>query len=497
MKRYRIFAGSILFTLMGFVVVLAGCRQQDVTIASPIPTIEDLPLVAVDIPLTTLLRYPYSFEGEHVRITGQYKPLPLMACENEPHTSPATWVLSEGGIEVPAAGFDDVLRQLKRTDTALVVEGRWQFWDGPVGCGRRAPDEEVWHLQVSRIVSPNPLSLEVTPDQEIASALIATPTAEQAPSATPDADSTTSTEIPTLPSATASATPLASSTPTASATVRTTATAEINQTVSASVTRTTTPVATETKVATETPTSVVTGTDIPTSLTPSITPSPTPSATPTVPSGGGTLVLEHIVRSALGVEGVHYWDFEALDSEIISISVGPAVDLDIALELIDPDGTTIVVTNDGVAGRAESISEISLEKSGEYEIEVRAVGGTSGDYSIVMTNMDSEAYLIFRENLSYGDIGTGNLPADTDHLWNFEAAAGDVVTIHIDPSNSDDLVLFLIAPDSGELEFIDDYGPGEGEQISQHVISESGIYSIRVGELEFQPAFYTVTLDGT
>lgn len=202
------------------------------------------------------------------------------------------------------------------------------------------------------------------------------------------------------------------------------------------------------------------------------------------------------MRSELGVEGVHQWDFESLDGEIITISVGPAVNLDIALELVDPDGTTIAVTNDGAAGRAESISEITLVKSGEYEIEVRAVGGTSGDYSMVITDANSEAYLIFRENLSYGDLGTGNLPANNDHLWNFEAAAGDVVTISIDPANFDDLVLFLIAPDSAELEFVDDNGPGEGEQISQHVISEAGIYSIRVGEVEFQPASYTVTLSG-
>jgi hypothetical protein len=209
------------------------------------------------------------------------------------------------------------------------------------------------------------------------------------------------------------------------------------------------------------------------------------------------LAFERIVRSVLGVEGVHLWDFESFDGEIISISVGPAVNLDIALELVDPDGTTIVVTNDGAAGRGESISEITLVKSGEYEIEVRAVGGTSGDYSIVLTDSDSEAYLIFKENLSYGGVGTGSLPTNTDHLWNFEAAAGDVVTIRIDPANSGDLVLFLIAPDAAELEFVDDNGPGEGEQISQYVISEAGIYSIRVGELEFQPASYTVTLSGT
>jgi hypothetical protein len=208
------------------------------------------------------------------------------------------------------------------------------------------------------------------------------------------------------------------------------------------------------------------------------------------------LSLEHIVRSELGVEGVHYWDFVSTDGEIISISVGPGEALDVALALIDPSGTTIAVTNDGAEGRGESISELTIAQSGEYEIEVRAVGSTSGDYSIVMADANSEAFLIFKENLEYGDIGTGNLPANTDHLWNFEASSGEVVTIRIDPANSDDLVLFLVSPDSEELEFVDDGGPGDGEQIVQYVITESGIYSIRVGELEFQPASYTVTLDG-
>jgi hypothetical protein len=213
-------------------------------------------------------------------------------------------------------------------------------------------------------------------------------------------------------------------------------------------------------------------------------------------TGGGSLVYERIVRTEIGVEGVDYWDFEALESDVISVSVGPAVDLDLAIELIDPDGMTIAVTNDGSAGQGESIDQITLDNEGEYEVEIRAVGETSGNYLIVLTNSDSEAFLVFMENLAFGGLGTGSLPANTDHLWNFEAATGDMVTIEIEPANTGDLVLFLIGPDSSELLFVDDAGPGEGEQISAHVITEAGVYSIRVGELEFQPAAYTVILSG-
>jgi hypothetical protein len=215
------------------------------------------------------------------------------------------------------------------------------------------------------------------------------------------------------------------------------------------------------------------------------------------PTGGGSLDFERITRSALGIEGVHIWDFEAIEDDIISISAGPATGLDIALDLVDPDGTTIAVTNDGANGQGESISQLTLSKSGSYQIEIRAVGGSAGDYSVVLTTEDSEAYLIFKENLSYGGLGTGSLPASTDHLWNFQAASGDLVTIRIDPANNDDLVLFLVAPDSTELIFVDDTAEGESEQITDFVISESGTYTIRIGELEFQEAAYTVTLTGS
>ncbi|HET6446371.1 MAG TPA: PPC domain-containing protein, partial [candidate division Zixibacteria bacterium] len=192
----------------------------------------------------------------------------------------------------------------------------------------------------------------------------------------------------------------------------------------------------------------------------------------------------------------HSWEFEALDNDTIYISVGPSTSLDVALELVDPDGTTIEVTNDFSSGQGESIIEMNLVDSGVYQVEIRAVSGTSGNYSIVLTNLDSEAFLLFRDHLTYGGLGTGNLSTNTDHLWNFDAAAGDMVTVRVDPANNDDLVLFLVAPDSTELIFVDEGDLGEAEQIIDFVITEAGVYSIRVGELEFQPASYTVTLEG-
>ena len=498
MTRRRYFTGPLLFILVGFAAFISGCAQETATVTPLIPTIDELPLVARDVPVTSLLRNPYSYEDAHVRISGRYLPLPLMACKNDPHTSPATWVLSDGTYEVPAAGFDTVLRKLGVSDIPLVVEGRWRFWDGPVGCGRRAPNEEIWHLEVSRIVSPNPLSQIVVYDQEIAEAPNLTTTVGPLEDVSEDntrdiVPTSVATLIPTAsPTLAATPTRVASETPEATGTTLVTQTAAANATTS-----TPTPIATQTEEVASTPSATAEDTVTPETPTATTTPTVEPTATQDAPTSAGSLDFEEISRSGLGIGGAHIWDFEVIEDDVISISAGPAANLDIAIELVGPDGTTIAVKNDGANGQGESISQLTLSISGSYQLEIRAVGGTAGFYSVVLTNEDSEAFLIFKENLIYGGLGTGSLPSLTDHLWNFQASSGDQITINVDPANNDDLVVFLISPDSTELIFVDDTAEGESEQITDFVINETGTYTIRIGELEFQEASYTVTLNGS
>ena len=137
--RRQYLAGPLWLFLVALSAFAAGCRPEQVTVTATVPTIAELPPIALEVPITSLLRNPYSFEGEYIRITGLYNALPLMACKNDPHTAPASWTLSDGEYFIPAAGFDPELRELGVPDIPLVVEGRWQYWEGPVGCGRRSP----------------------------------------------------------------------------------------------------------------------------------------------------------------------------------------------------------------------------------------------------------------------------------------------------------------------------------------------------------------------
>jgi hypothetical protein len=206
--------------------------------------------------------------------------------------------------------------------------------------------------------------------------------------------------------------------------------------------------------------------------------------------------MERIVRSNISSGGIHRWRFEVFADEIVTISAGPSPNLDIAFKLTDPNGAVLSITDANPTGQSETVNQMTLITAGMYEIEVSPAGGTSGTYSLVVTDTTSEAYLVFKINLSYGGIGTGSLPEITDHLWDFAGSEGDMVTIRTTPTSANDLVLFLIAPDSTELIFVDNGDQGSPEEILNYLLPETGTYSIRVGELTFQPANYTLTLEG-
>ena len=101
----------------------------------------------------------------------------------------------------------------------------------------------------------------------------------------------------------------------------------------------------------------------------------------------------------------------------------------------------------------------------------------------------------------YGQTKTGNIPADMDDLWTFQGDSGDVVTILAEATGGEDIVLYLTGPDGLELDFADidtegDAPPNDTETISGFALPQSGLYIIGVGESDFNPIGYVLTLSG-
>jgi len=211
---------------------------------------------AIEVDFPALNSDPAHYQNQFIRVSGDYQRPPLLNCADPVGPTPR-WSLINEDLSLEAIRFEGVLR-LVPDGTAMVVEGIWRRYDGPLGCnkGNRAV---TWYLETIRIISPNPLTnvdgTAVYPNNSDDTTPIATSTSMQLGTALPNA-----TVTPT-PSPTGDATTptLAAGTPTASSTVP-----PIGMTETAVATTTGTPSSTPTSTGQPTGTSTVTPTWIPT-----------------------------------------------------------------------------------------------------------------------------------------------------------------------------------------------------------------------------------------
>lgn len=443
--------------------------------------------------MTTLLRNRASFEGQTIRVIGQYRSLPLLVCGTTTHRSPASWTLVFGDIETFVAGFDDALRPLAASGLSLTIEGRWQKWEGPIGCGRRAPSQEIWYLAASRIVSPNPL-VKSDSDEDVI-VVLPSPTSDTGPDPTeiaqitPDEQPTETIETPEAnltPSPSPTFQTIPSPPPAATITPRPSSTPEIDSSPTSTITSTTSTTPPATSDGTTTVTSTATAT---------ATTSGGPPAATNTPADQGALSLDTVEKSVLAANTPHIWRFTPTAGEPITLTAGSGLNMNIKLELIGPGGTIVATANQGTTGQPETILHTPPSPSGQYQVIISDAGGATGPYILMMFDDNSEPEFVIQRTITYGTTGSGSVPANIDHIWNFEGLAGDVISVLVSPtSGSGDLVLYLVTPSGELLEIIDDTSVGGNESINGFNLTESGFYSIGIGELDFAPVSYSMTL---
>lgn len=241
------------------------------------------------VSFTELDANPQLYLNSLVRVTGAYMPLSELPCE--PYKGPpVTWALVDEGLRLDVQGFTRVVRLLPE-DAQVTVDGFWQRYRGPVGCGKEPPAQTLWYLRAVQLVQPNPLpQLAGAPPQPAAGQQDATltPESEGAPGATP-APTRPATETPTptpLFTPTLSPTPDLTASPTATTETDVTSSATPSPTPAQDGEATPTPSPTPGDGATLTPTPDGGGEPGPTS-TPSDYPGPPPpDDTPTPDSYG-------------------------------------------------------------------------------------------------------------------------------------------------------------------------------------------------------------------
>jgi hypothetical protein len=422
----------------------------------------------------------------------------LLVCTEETHQSPATWTLRDGEIEIPVSGFDSALRELASPGLPLEIEGHWERWEGPVGCGRRAPSQLVWYLRLTNILSPNPLSASLPSTPEPIEAATTRPPDSIAggdAAGTPQLGTTSATGLPVsgtptaTPSILGTLTPIESTTP--GVTALPTGSVTPTPTGNGSGTPTTTPSGTTT--ATPTP-----GVNTP---TPTATTVPgTATATPTIDSGQARLLdYDDLSKRTIAVGAVQVWQFAGATDLPIVIRVAPSSGLDVALELIDPADELLGTYDQTGIGQPETIQQNELPRTGLYTLRVSTADQTSGSYALVLQSESSRPLVFFQGTLTYGQTRAGTTPVDGDHLWNFEGVAGDTINIRVIATTATDMQIYLNSIDGQETEFINDnttyFPPEDREELLGYQLPATGLYTIGIGEENLESLGYTIVVE--
>ena len=267
-----------------------------------------------------------------------------------------------------------------------------------------------------------------------------------------------------------------------------------------------TAVASVTAAASETPgtpgtpttgTPTITGT--PPTATPTVTGTP-PTATPTTSSGPGQIITkgswddfyESFVVTTLAAGTTDRWDQEVFEGETYTIYVIAAQPADIVVSLLREGQTIINRQNTAAPGVPEIIAAANITGEGDYQVHVTTANGAAADYAI-LSGTDEEFPTSIAGYITLGTPRTGvQMPEGATHYWFFTAAAGDDVTIVLDPTNGD-FYFDLYDADGESVDSMDDGGTGETETLNA-TLATSGLYAISLAEIDGIATTYNLSV---
>lgn len=122
---------------------------------TPTPVPGDISNEPVPLTLSALNQDPFAYVNKVIRVSGAFTPLTAPTCER--YNGPViNWALVDENLQLDVVGFEQIVG-LVPPGTTMTVEGVWQRYEGPLGCGKGAARGSAWYLAATRILEPNPL----------------------------------------------------------------------------------------------------------------------------------------------------------------------------------------------------------------------------------------------------------------------------------------------------------------------------------------------------
>lgn len=189
------------------------------------------------------------------------------------------------------------------------------------------------------------------------------------------------------------------------------------------------------------------------------------------------------------------WTFSVTEPVYATLTLSPAAEnLDLTLNISDPSGQTIATIDNGFAGDIETATDLFLNQSGVYIVEVSDFFGEGGSYHLALSTFDAPQF----SGGGQIEIGQGiqsDVLPNGSQYWTFEGAAGTLVSIVVEPGANFDTVLTLFSPDGTQLAGLDEGFSGDAEVLAGFELPVTGEYTILVATFGVNGGSYTLSLD--
>ena len=217
-------------------------------------------------------------------------------------------------------------------------------------------------------------------------------------------------------------------------------------------------------------------------------------------SGGTANVLGDLSASALvtgnlnaGIRDI--WTFTTTAPRYATLTLTPEDEaLDLTLAVISPSGQTVMRIDNGYAGASEVATDVLLNESGLYVVEVQEFFNESGRYTLSLVLTDTPLFG-GGGRIDIGQNIQSALPANGQHVWTFEGAAGQPVSIVLTPADKFDAILNLYGPDGQRLVALDEGFSGDAEVVSGFELPLTGDYRILISSFAGDGGAYALSLD--
>lgn len=209
----------------------------------------------------------------------------------------------------------------------------------------------------------------------------------------------------------------------------------------------------------------------------------------------GSAQFEDLIISRLENGDTDSRTVSVASSTALTITVAPATEANIILTVLDPNGQVIADRQDQAGdGEVETITNLEAPESGAYEIQISSDSGEATDYALMV--LDSDSYNFeFMGTIDMGSQRGDELAVDNDHFWFFAANDGESINLVVTPTDERDPYVELYGPNGSLLETIDRTGGGEAEELNDFPMLATGMYSVRVGEFDFEPMSYLIIVE--